>query len=48
MARLKMLKAEHQSAQYRLEDRLLKVFPEQIKKKQELIQALEEDMETAI
>ena len=48
VARLKMLKAEHQSAQYRLEDRLLKVFPEQIKKKQELIQALEEDMETAI
>ena len=48
VARLKMLKAEHQSAQYRLEDRLLKVFPEQIKRKQELIQALEEDMETAI
>ena len=47
VARLKMLKAEHQSAQYRLEDRLLKVFPEQIKKKQELIQALEADMETA-
>ena len=30
-----------------MEDRLLKVFPEQIKKKQELIQALEADMETA-
>lgn len=30
IARLRMLKAEHQSMQYRLEDQLLKTFPEQI------------------
>ena len=30
VARLKLMKANHQSQQYRLEDNLLRYFPEQI------------------
>ena len=30
--RLKLMKADHQSKQYRLEDQLLKYFPEEIEK----------------
>ena len=33
VSRLKLLKADHQSKQYRLEDQLLKTFPEEIGKK---------------
>ena len=47
VARLRMLKAEHQSTQYRLEDQLLKTFPEQIKRKEEILQALSADIDTA-
>ena len=36
VSRLKLLKADHQSKQYRLEDQLLKTFPEEIEKKQGL------------
>ena len=32
VSRLKLLKADHQSKQYRLEDQLLKTFPEEIEK----------------
>lgn len=47
VARLRMLKAEHQSTQYRLEDQLLKTFPEQIKRKEEILQSLSADIDTA-
>ena len=32
VSRLKLMKADHQSKQYRLEDQLLKYFPEEIEK----------------
>lgn len=44
IARLRMLKAEHQSMQYRLEDQLLKTFPEQIREKEGIIQKLDADI----
>lgn len=47
VTRLRMLKAEYQSAQYRLEDQLLKILPEQIRKKEEILQALDADRRTA-
>ena len=34
VARLKVLKADHQSQQYRLEDKLMKYFPAEIEKTQ--------------
>ena len=46
VARLKLMKADHQSKQYRLEDQLLKHFPEEIEKHKGFIQGLETDMET--
>lgn len=46
VARLKVLKADHQSQQYRLEDKLLKTFPAQIKNTQETIRGCEADMRT--
>lgn len=47
VARLRMLKAEHQSTLYRLEDQLLKTFPEQIKRKEAILQSLSVDIDTA-
>lgn len=47
IARLRMLKAEHQSTKYRLEDQLLKILPEQIQKKTAVIESLEKDQKTA-
>lgn len=47
VARLRMLKAEHQSTLYRLEDQLLKTFPEQIKRKEAILQSLRADIDTA-
>ena len=44
MARLKVLKADHQSKQYRLEDQLLKYFPAEIEKHHEFIRGLENDI----
>ena len=35
-----LMKADHQSKQYRLEDQLLKYFPEEIEKQQRLYQGL--------
>ena len=32
VSRLKLMKADHQSKQYRLEDQLLKYFPEEIER----------------
>lgn len=47
VAKLRMLKSEYQSTQYRLEDRLLKKYPEQIKKKEARISGIEVDQKTA-
>ena len=46
VARLKLMKADHQSKQYRLEDQLLKTFPEEIEKNKGFIAGLEVDMKT--
>lgn len=46
VARLKLMKADHQSKQYRLEDQLLKYFPEEIEKHKGFIQGFEADLET--
>ena len=47
VARLKVLKSDHQSQQYRLEDRLLKYFPAEMEKQRSFIQGFEADMQTA-
>lgn len=46
VSKLRLLKANHQSQQYRLEDNLLKYFPEQIKLNKGFIAGLEADMKT--
>ena len=46
VARLKLMKADHQSKQYHLEDQLLKTFPEEIEKNKGFIAGLETDMKT--
>lgn len=45
VARLKVLKSDYQSKQYRLEDQLLKYFPAEIERHHEMIQGLEKDIE---
>ena len=45
VSRLKLMKADHQSKQYQMEDNLLKYFPEQIEKHKGFIKGLEADME---
>lgn len=47
VSRLKVLKADHQSQQFRMEDNLIKYFPEQIRKLQGIIAGLEADIQTA-
>lgn len=47
VARLKVLKADHQSQQYRLEDKLLKTFPASIQHQKEVIACMKEDAKTA-
>ena len=47
VSRLKLLKADHQNKQYRMEDDLLKHFPEQIAKTEGFISGIKEDMQTA-
>ena len=42
----RLMKADHQSKQYRLEDQLLKTFPEEIEKNKGFIAGLEADMKT--
>ena len=44
VSKLRLLKASHQSQQYRLEDNLLKYFPEQIERNKGFIAGLESDM----
>jgi N12 class adenine-specific DNA methylase len=46
VARLKLMRANHQSQQYRLEDNLLRKFPEQIDEAKNMIAGLESDMQT--
>lgn len=46
VARLKMLKADHQSKQYRLEDQLLTYYPAEIEKFKGFIKGFEKDIET--
>ena len=47
VARLKVLKADHMSQHFRLEDRLLKYFPAEIEKSKEIIRGLTADIQTA-
>ena len=46
VSKLKLMKADHQSKQYRLEAQLLKYFPEEIEKHKGYIQGFEADLET--
>lgn len=46
VSKLKLMKADHQSKQYRLEDQLLKYFPEEIEKNKGFIKGFEADLET--
>ena len=46
VARLRVMKADHQSQQYRLEDRLLKTYPAKVEEIKGLIAGIEADMET--
>ena len=46
VSRLKIMKADHKSKQFRLEDRLLKYFPEQIERNKGFIRGFQEDMKT--
>ena len=46
VARLRLMKANHQSQQYRLEDRLLKYFPQEIERNQGYIRGFEQDQAT--
>lgn len=45
--KLKIMKASHQSQQYKLQDRLIKYFPEQIASKEVVLAALQADKATA-
>ena len=45
VARLKLMKADHQSKQYRLEDQLLKYFPQEIENNKGYIKGFEKDLE---
>ena len=47
VAKLKVLKADHQSQKYRLEDKLLKTFPASIQHQKEVIACMKEDAKTA-
>ena len=46
VSRLKIMKADHQRNQYRLEDNLLRRYPEQETKLKAYIEAMKEDMQT--
>ena len=47
VARLKLMKADHMSKQYRLEDQLLKFFPQQIDHDRQIVDGFEKDRATA-
>ena len=44
VARLRLMKADHQSKQYRLEDQLLKHFPQEIERDKQFIDAFHKDI----
>jgi len=46
VARLRLMKAEHQSNQYRLEDQLLKQFPREIEQNRGYLVGLQKDLDT--
>ena len=46
VARLKLMKASHQSQQFRLEDNLLRHFPEQIRQNECFVESFTADMQT--
>ncbi|MBR2895202.1 MAG: hypothetical protein IKC03_06040, partial [Oscillospiraceae bacterium] len=46
VSKLKIMKADHQSKQFRLEDSLLKYFPQQIEESKGFIRGFEADMQT--
>ena len=46
VARLRLMKADHQSQQYRLEDKLMKYFPAEIEKTQGFIKGFQSDIRT--
>ena len=46
VARLRLMKANHQSQQYRLEDNILRHFPAQIEENKGFLSGFEEDMKT--
>ena len=46
VARLRLMKADHQSQQYRLEDQLLKVFPRQLEQDTQLLEGFAQDKAT--
>lgn len=46
VARLRLLKADHESQRYRMEDNLLRNYPQQIQKNKGFIAGLEADMKT--
>ena len=46
VARLKLMKANHQSQQYRLEDNILRFFPEQIEQNKGFVAGFEADLKT--
>ena len=46
VARLKLMRANHQSQQYKLEDKLLKTFPQQIDQDKTFIAGFVQDMQT--
>ena len=47
VAKLKLMKASHQNQQFRLEDNILKNFPQQIKQYEEYINGFQTDIQTA-
>ena len=47
VSRLKLLKADHQNKLFRMEDDLIKHFPEEIAKTENFIKGIQEDMQTA-
>jgi len=46
VSRLKLMKADHQSKRFQLEDKLLQYFPEQIEQNKGFVKGLETDMQT--
>ena len=48
VARLKLMKASHQSQQFRLEDNLLRHFPEQIRQNESFAEGFTADMQTLV